>query len=111
MSLMDELVKHSYVSILPSHAFTFSFGFLPSLFFCTFLLSCFHSSPCISHFWLLPNGIPTSLQIIVHFHKCGIITFGTGEFFLRIDKLSSHSLHSLLVKLRDALFDFVVFGL
>ena len=32
--LMDEHVKHSYVSILPSHAFTFGFGFLPSLFFC-----------------------------------------------------------------------------
>lgn len=29
---------------------------------------------------LLPNGIPTSLQIIVHFHKCSIITFGTGKF-------------------------------
>ena len=111
MSLMDELVKHSYVSVLPSHAFTFGFSFFPSLFFCIFLLSCFHPSPCISHFWLLPNGIPTSLQIIVHFHKCSIITFGTGEFFLRTDKLSSHSLHSLLVKLRDALFDFVVFGL
>ena len=39
------------------------------------------------------------------------LTFGTGEFFLRIDKLSSHSLHSLLVKLGYALFDFVVFSL
>ena len=36
---MDELVKYSYVSILPSHAFTFGFGFLPSLFFCIFLLT------------------------------------------------------------------------
>ena len=75
------------------------------------LVTCFHSSPCVCHFRLLPNGIPTSLQIIVHFHKCSIITFGTGEFFLRTDKLSSHSLHSLLVKLRDTLFDFVVFSL
>src|SRR5574344_2452948 len=111
MSLMDELVKHSYVSILPSHAFPFGFGFLPSLFFCIFLLTCFHSVPSLCHFRFLPYGIPTSLQIIVHFHKCSIITFGTGEFFLRIDKLSSHPLHSLLVKLRDALFDFVVFSL
>ena len=55
---MDELVKHSYVSVLPSHAFTFGFGFLPSLFFCFFLLTCFHSSPCVCHFRLLPNGIP-----------------------------------------------------
>ena len=108
---MDELVKHSYVSILTSHAFTFGFGFLPSLFFCFSFLAYFQASPCVCHFWLLPNGIPTSLQIIVHFHKCGIITFGTGEFFLRIDKLSSHSLHSLLVKLGYALFDFVVFSL
>ena len=52
MSLMDELVKHSYVSILPSLAFTFGFGFLPSLFFCFFLLTCFHSSPCVCHFRL-----------------------------------------------------------
>ena len=29
MSLLDKLVKHSYLSILPSHAFTFGFGFLP----------------------------------------------------------------------------------
>ena len=50
--------------------------------FCFFLLTCFHSSPCVCHFRLLPNGIPTNLQIIVHFQKCSIINFGTGEFFL-----------------------------
>ena len=41
MSLSDKLVKHSYVSILPSHAFTFGFSFLPSLFFCIFLITGF----------------------------------------------------------------------
>ena len=50
MSLLDELVKHSYVSILPSHAFTFGLGFLPSLFFFFNLLACFNSSSSISHF-------------------------------------------------------------
>lgn len=73
MPLSDKLIKHSYVSILPSHAFTFGFGFLPSLFFCFFFLTCFHSSPCVCHFRLLPNGIPTSLQIIVHFQGCKYI--------------------------------------
>ena len=33
MSLMDELVKHSYVSILPSHAFTFG-GYLMAVGVC-----------------------------------------------------------------------------
>ena len=26
-----------------------------------FLLTCFHSSPYVCHFWLLPNDIPTNL--------------------------------------------------
>ena len=47
---MDELVKHSYVSILPSHAFTFGFGFLPSLFFCFFLLT--HAALSAALFYL-----------------------------------------------------------
>ena len=45
-----KLVKHSYVSILPSLAFTFGFGFLPSLFFCFFLLT--HAALSAALFYL-----------------------------------------------------------